>query len=195
MNDENPVLRRILDARNKAFEEYDLMWFRGMCQRLSESALVAAFHKARYDCTAIEDEYRHESGAWLRQHGYRAMGGLPVLPPGELPKGNEFVEIGSGATMKMGWWYIVSDSGSIYCNGKGFNSVDRAKKYWAENCKEEYGDEDDLAVPNYDKTVHSWDNEWSMANVLKADDLYDFWINDDPAAMGVQSDGTDEEDN
>lgn len=51
----------------------------------SDEVRIIAMHKARYETTTMARELRHESGAWLRAHGYGRFGGLPLLPEGELP--------------------------------------------------------------------------------------------------------------
>lgn len=74
-------------ARNEAFRTLDLDYARNQMGRpTSDEVLILALHKARYECTGIEPEYRHESARWLRERGYgRSIGG-PLLPEGELPK-------------------------------------------------------------------------------------------------------------
>lgn len=47
---------------------------------------LTVLHKARYECTTIPPELRHESGAWLREKGYKRITGDEVLPEGELPR-------------------------------------------------------------------------------------------------------------
>lgn len=75
-------------ARNKAFREMDLQYARLMLRGKNppDDVLILALHKARYECTDLEPEYRRESGAWLRERGYGRMTGEPVLPEGDLPK-------------------------------------------------------------------------------------------------------------
>lgn len=76
-----------LKGRNKALRELDLTYARHMIPRASsDDVLLLALHKARYDCVDLEPEYRHESGRWLREHGYGRMNGLALLPEGELPE-------------------------------------------------------------------------------------------------------------
>lgn len=45
-----------------------------------------ALHKARYECSDIEDALRHESRMWLEANGHDRFGGEAWPPAGELPK-------------------------------------------------------------------------------------------------------------
>ena len=79
-------LQEYLLERNAAFRNLDLNWAaKQIGGDVSHEVLLIALHKARYECTAIESHYRHESAAWLRQHGYSRMVGH-FLPEGELPE-------------------------------------------------------------------------------------------------------------
>lgn len=75
-------------GRNKAFREMDMTFARHMLRgRLTTDAvLIMALHKARYECTDLEPEYRHESARWLRERGYGRQTGGALLPEGELPE-------------------------------------------------------------------------------------------------------------
>ena len=81
-------IEAFLAKRNEALRMLDLTYAREQCpDATNDEVLLMALHKARYECTAIEDEYRHLSGLWLRSRGYgRMIPGEPLLPPGELPK-------------------------------------------------------------------------------------------------------------
>lgn len=72
--------------RNRALAALDIEWGRQLVPAgTSDEVILIALHKARYDCTDIAAEQRHQSGDWLRQHGYRRMDGTELLPEGELP--------------------------------------------------------------------------------------------------------------
>jgi hypothetical protein len=51
----------------------------------SDAVMLESMHKARYLCTVLEDHYRHESAAWLRQRNVK-INKEELLPPGELPR-------------------------------------------------------------------------------------------------------------
>jgi hypothetical protein len=76
--------------RNRAYMAMDLAWFHlniidaGAPPPSSEAVLLASVHKARYECTAIPDVYRHESRAWLESRGLTRYRGMPWPPAGEL---------------------------------------------------------------------------------------------------------------
>lgn len=75
-------------ARNKAMREMDLEYARLMLRKpqASDDLCKTLMHKARYECTGIEAEYRHASRAWLDERGFGRMTGTPLLPQGELPE-------------------------------------------------------------------------------------------------------------
>lgn len=79
-------LDEYLTARNKSMIEMDFDFVRNQIGRnASDQMCELTLHKARYECKTIPPEFRHSSGAWLREHGYSRMTGEPVLPEGELP--------------------------------------------------------------------------------------------------------------
>lgn len=78
-------LENFLAARNAALMTLNLEWARAVTPGLGDDVLLVALHKTRYDCTAIPDALRLESAEWLRERGYRARGGIPLMPPGKLP--------------------------------------------------------------------------------------------------------------
>lgn len=80
------TLMFFLEARNKALTNLDLSYAKGMLPNASDDVLLNAMHKARYECTAVCDQLRHESRAWLESKGSERFGGLPFPPTGELPK-------------------------------------------------------------------------------------------------------------
>jgi len=72
--------------RNEALAGLDMDWARKMMPTASNDHVrLTAMHKARYDCTDLAPEQRHQSGYWMRQHGYGRMDGTALLPEGELP--------------------------------------------------------------------------------------------------------------
>jgi hypothetical protein len=83
MKDEE--LENFLAARNAALMTLNLEWARAVTPGLGDDVLLVGMHKTRYDCTAIPDALRLESAEWLRKRGYRAIGGVPLAAPGELP--------------------------------------------------------------------------------------------------------------
>jgi hypothetical protein len=79
-------LLRFLEERNKALTSLDQEYVARMLPDAPATMRLLILHKARYECTAIEANLRHESGAWLREHGFNRMSGDPILPDGELPE-------------------------------------------------------------------------------------------------------------
>jgi hypothetical protein len=75
------------DERNVTLRALDVDHMQALFPSVPAEILLGALHKARYDCTDIEDALRLESAEWLRARGLNAMGGVPLLPPGELPRG------------------------------------------------------------------------------------------------------------
>lgn len=84
MSDFTELMNEI-NRRNAALRDLDLAYFRARCPGAGDDVLMAVAHKARYECLAIEEEYRHESAEWLREHGLKRMLGDDLLPSGELP--------------------------------------------------------------------------------------------------------------
>lgn len=79
-------IAKFREERNKALREMNLDYARSVIPSApSDEVLIVALHKARYECTGLEPEYRHASAAWLRERGYGRMCG-PLLPEGELPE-------------------------------------------------------------------------------------------------------------
>lgn len=77
----------VLKQRDQALINMDLVYLRRMFpDAMNDHVLEAAAHKARYEIKRLDPKLRHESGAWLRQHGYRRAYGMELLPEGELPE-------------------------------------------------------------------------------------------------------------
>lgn len=74
-----------LAERTRALIALDMDYVRKMLPLISEHGRLIGMHKARYEATDIPAELRHASGLWLRERNYSRMGGLPLLPEGELP--------------------------------------------------------------------------------------------------------------
>ena len=74
-----------LERRNKALRALDENFVEEMVPTAPVEMRLLILHKARYDCTVIEADLRHESGRWLRAGGHTQMTGEPILPDGELP--------------------------------------------------------------------------------------------------------------
>lgn len=72
-------------ARNRALEALDLEEARYAFPDKDDHFLLMMLHKARYECTDIAPQLRHDSGAWLRAHNCGRMTGTPLLPEGQLP--------------------------------------------------------------------------------------------------------------
>lgn len=81
-------LQAFLDKRDEALRTLDMDYARRVLpQASSDEVRLLAMHKARYECKTIGPEYRHASGAWLRERGFgRGIPGEPLLPEGELPQ-------------------------------------------------------------------------------------------------------------
>jgi hypothetical protein len=74
-----------LSERDKALRELDVTFGREDMPDITDEIALIGLHKARYETKSIEFELRQESGQWLRARGYKRMGGLELLPAGELP--------------------------------------------------------------------------------------------------------------
>ncbi len=73
--------------RKRILETLDLDAVRGLYPAMTTNfGLLIAMHKARVDAADIARELRLLSVEWLRAHGYRRNGGLPLPKPGELPE-------------------------------------------------------------------------------------------------------------
>lgn len=78
---------KMMEQRNAALASLDMDYARRMLPNAENDMVrLMAMHKARYETTTMPRELRHESGEWLRSRGYRRIGGLPLLPEGELPQ-------------------------------------------------------------------------------------------------------------
>lgn len=83
-----------IKERNAALLALDLEWIRQSlaghltipAASIDTHTLLMSAHKARYECLSLPDAARHESRAWLAEHGCQRMGNRPLLPVGELPK-------------------------------------------------------------------------------------------------------------
>lgn len=81
-------LEKMLIERNVAFETDDFEWARRQLPTAScDIVVIAAFHKARYECTAISDAKRLESQNWLAINKATRLGGMPVSIGDPLPMG------------------------------------------------------------------------------------------------------------
>jgi len=66
--------------RNRILRELDIT-----ASGIPADMALISLHKARYECTCIEPELRHESRKWLQANGYKRLMG-EFLPEGELPE-------------------------------------------------------------------------------------------------------------
>ena len=79
-------LQKWIEERNRGLAALDMEYARKMLPGASSDfMLLLAMHKARYECTDLSDDLRHESAKWLREGGWSRMTGGPLLPDGELP--------------------------------------------------------------------------------------------------------------
>lgn len=80
-------MKNFLDERNNALATLCMSYARRMMpDASSDHVRLTAMHKARYECTHLARELRHQSAEYLNQHGYCRMDGTPLLPTGILPK-------------------------------------------------------------------------------------------------------------
>lgn len=85
LNDDTEI-KAYVRRRDEALRILDITWARSMLPSVvSDEALLMALHKTRYNAPAIEEKLRLESGEWLRSRGFSDVGGMPLLPPGQLP--------------------------------------------------------------------------------------------------------------
>jgi hypothetical protein len=79
-------LARYISERNCALLNLDMDWARkNMPAASSDEVRLIAMHKARYDCTGIEDSERHASRKWLQERGYKRIENMEFLQEGKLP--------------------------------------------------------------------------------------------------------------
>lgn len=79
-------LKAYLEERNTALVNLDFSFVRKYLPGINEAAIPVTLHKVRMHVATMPVQLRLESIEWLRQHGYSDMHGLPLPPPGELPK-------------------------------------------------------------------------------------------------------------
>jgi hypothetical protein len=80
------TLDEYVEERRKGLSTLNMEWARQVLPAaIDDETRLIAMHKARYDCPDITAELRHESGRWLRERGYGALGGRPLLDEGLLP--------------------------------------------------------------------------------------------------------------
>ena len=73
-----------LAERNRMAVELDVETARKIYPTMSIESMLPMLHKLRYEITNIDPALRHESRAWLEQHGLKRYQGLPWPPAGEL---------------------------------------------------------------------------------------------------------------
>lgn len=79
-------LAKQLQERDAALKSLDLDYARrNIPGASSNEVLLAAMHKARYECTNMPNDLRHTSAHWLREQGMGRMTGTALLPEGQLP--------------------------------------------------------------------------------------------------------------
>jgi hypothetical protein len=111
--------------------------------------------------------------------------GLHALPKRKsFYRHRRFREPGSGYTMELGKWYLLSDSGGGY-SAEGFLSADAARAA-ALGLKDYELEADDVSVPLWLEEQRCWDNNWAACNILFADNLLTFWQYTEPAMLVQQ---------
>lgn len=79
-------LLQFLAERNQALRKLDENYVARSLPTAPPELRLMILHKARYECTAIEPELRHQSGRWLSERNLSRSTGDPILPDGALPK-------------------------------------------------------------------------------------------------------------
>jgi|TARA_R100000152_G_C6623841_1_gene73650 hypothetical protein len=75
------------DERLKIIKNLDIQAAKKMLPtNMTDTGLLIALHKLRYESPQIESELRNKSGKFLRANGFCRINGLPLLPDGELPE-------------------------------------------------------------------------------------------------------------
>lgn len=92
-------------------------------------------------------------------------------PSGHYQHVETFLEPGTGLTMDLDKFYIISDSGSSF-TPVGFSSVEEATR-WAQASASTFGDLE-VTVPKFKGASEGWD-EMGSCNVVAARDLLEFW--------------------
>ena len=81
------TFKELIDERNKALCELDMDYARQLMPLASNDFVrLIGMHKARYECTDIPRELRHESGNWLRERNLKAFKGKELMAEGILPE-------------------------------------------------------------------------------------------------------------
>lgn len=81
------TLARFKERRNQGLRDLDMEYARQQMPAASNDHVrLIAMHKARYECTDLEPQYRHTSREWLAGHSYSRLDGSALLPVGELPE-------------------------------------------------------------------------------------------------------------
>lgn len=103
-------------------------------------------------------------------------------PATEDRQPSSFREPGTGIEMSLGLWYVISDSGGTYRN-EGFVSPEAAHA-WAKTAqaRDTYGEDLTLEVPEWDPEKKCW-KDMDVANVVKGQHCYEFWMDNDPDAV------------
>jgi len=83
---DDSALRAFITERNLALIGLDESYVAKTVPKAPAEMRLLILHKSRYECTAMPDNLRNESRAWLAERGYQRMTGTPLLPEGELPE-------------------------------------------------------------------------------------------------------------
>lgn len=74
-------VERWRQRRNLALAELDLEWARVATRgHLTDVGLLAALHRARFDCIDMPEALRLESAAWLQAQGFKDTDNADILP-------------------------------------------------------------------------------------------------------------------
>ena len=87
-----------------------------------------------------------------------------------------FVEPGSGMTMTLGKFYLLSDSGGIY-HPEGFDTAEAAVEFTkSKEFEDTYGVQEEgwVGIPKFVSPEEGWPEDMYGVNAFKADDLKAF---------------------
>ena len=75
-------LEAYLERRNKIVNDLDIPALKKempmLPQDRDEHWYLMVLHKSRLECTAIDDDKRHESARWLHHYNHKDIAGKPI---------------------------------------------------------------------------------------------------------------------
>lgn len=86
MSDDRAEIEVFNAERNRAFENDDIDWARKVFPGADDTAIVMAFHKARFETPGVSEGKRRASQRWLVENGVKRFGGLPITLDDPLPE-------------------------------------------------------------------------------------------------------------